>query len=87
MQSGGIAHAGLVAPDATRPVDAADVDRYMQAIGDLDTVVTALRGVLDRLPAWADQHLVLRVLFPEPDVHRQIRRIERLGREVLPRLR
>ncbi len=87
MQSGGIAHAGLVAPDASPPVDAADVDRRMQAIGDLDTVVTALRAVLDRLPAWADQHLVLRVLFPEPDVGRQIRRIERLGREVLPRLR
>lgn len=87
MQAGGIAHAGLVAPDGTQPVDAAGVDRYMQAIGDVDTVVAALAGLLERLPAWADQHLVLRVLFPEPDVDRQARRIERLGRDVLPRLR
>jgi hypothetical protein len=50
-------------------------------------VTTALRELLDRLPRWADVHLVLRVLFPEPDVARQVTRVERLGREVLPRLR
>ena len=87
MQSGGIAHAGLVSPDEARPVTPDAVDRYMQAIGDVDAVVAGLTGILDRLPPWAVQHLVLRVLFPEQDVRRQIRRIERLGREVLPRLR
>ena len=44
MQAGGIAHAGLVAPDPTRPVDPAGVDRYMQAVGDADTAVATLSG-------------------------------------------
>jgi hypothetical protein len=87
VQAGGIAHAGLVAPDPARPVEPDLVDRYMQAVGTPDTVTTALRELLDRLPRWADVHLVLRVLFPEPDVARQVTRVERLGREVLPRLR
>jgi len=87
LQTGGIAHAGLVAPDPDRPVSPDRVDRYMQAVGDPDAVVTTLRALLDRLPPWADAHLVLRVLFPEPDVQRQVARVRRLGREVLPALR
>jgi probable F420-dependent oxidoreductase len=87
VQTGGIAHAGLVAPDPDRPVEPDRVDPYMQALGDPDAVTTALRSLLDRLPGWADVHLVLRVIFPEPDVERQVARIERLGREVLTQLR
>jgi alkanesulfonate monooxygenase SsuD/methylene tetrahydromethanopterin reductase-like flavin-dependent oxidoreductase (luciferase family) len=86
VQAGGIAHAGLVAPDPARPVDADRVDSYMQAVGDPAAVAAALRSLLDRLPGWADVHLVLRVLFPEHDLGRQVARVQRLGREVLPLL-
>jgi hypothetical protein len=87
LQGGGVSHAGIVAPDPSRPVTAASVDGYFQAVGGPDTVVAALRALLDRLPAWADTHLVLRIVFPEPDVERQAARVARFGREVLPRLR
>jgi alkanesulfonate monooxygenase SsuD/methylene tetrahydromethanopterin reductase-like flavin-dependent oxidoreductase (luciferase family) len=87
VQAGGIAHAGLVAPDPDRPVAPDRVDPYLQAVGDPAAVTSALRALLDRLPGWADVHLVLRVLFPEPDLGRQVARVERLGREVLPQLR
>lgn len=86
MQAGGVAHAGLVRPDARRPVHPDRVDHYLQASGDPDAVVAALSRLLDRLPAWADQHLVLRAVFPETDLAGQLARIERLGRVVLPRL-
>ncbi|NEK58427.1 LLM class flavin-dependent oxidoreductase [Geodermatophilus sabuli] len=87
MQAGGIAHAGIVAPDPEAPVTAGSVDRYFQAVGPAGAVVARLRELLDRLPAWADAHLVLRVLFPEPDARRQADRVARLGRDVLPGLR
>ena len=87
VQTGGIAHAGLITSDPGRPVEPDTMDSYMQAVGDPTTVATALRALLDKLPGWADVHLVLRVLFPEPDVRRQVSRVERLGEEVLPHLR
>lgn len=87
MQSGGIAHAGLLAPSGDGVVRADQVDSHMQVVGPAETVVAALTRLLERLPSWADQHLVLRALFPEPDLAGQLGRIERLGRDVLPRLR
>ncbi|SHK53727.1 probable F420-dependent oxidoreductase, Rv2161c family [Pseudonocardia thermophila] len=64
----------------------ADIDAYVQVSGDADDVVAGVRSVLERLRDWADVHLVLRVLFPEPlEVTRE--RLAIFGREVLPRLR
>lgn len=77
IQAGRIVYSGLVG--AAR----ADVDAYVQVAG----VVAGVRAVLDRLRDWADVHVVLRVLFPEPDLGVQLARLATFGRDVLPRLR
>lgn len=87
MQAGGIAHARLVEPGAGPPPTADTVDHYLQVAGGADAVVTALDALLGRLPSWARTHLVIRALFPEPDLDGQLNRIARLGRDVLPQLR
>jgi alkanesulfonate monooxygenase SsuD/methylene tetrahydromethanopterin reductase-like flavin-dependent oxidoreductase (luciferase family) len=63
------------------------VERYVHALGDPPTIVATVTGLLAPLLPWARVHVVLRALFPESDVGAQVRRIERLGREVLPSLR
>ena len=64
----------------------ADIDAYIQVAGDADAVVAGVRAVLARLRDWADVHIVLRVLFPEPDLGVQLARLATFGREILPRL-
>ena len=54
--------------------------RYVQVAGDADAVVAGLRAVLARLRDWADVHIVLRVLFPEPDLDVQLARLATFGR-------
>lgn len=63
------------------------VDAQVQARGDVEAVVAALTGVLDALSAWANVHLVIRMLFPDPDLDVQLRRLRLFGEEILPRLR
>ena len=63
------------------------VDSYVQAAGEPEQVVTTLTGLLDDLKDWAHVHLVLRILFPEPDLDVQRRRLAAFGDQVLPRLR
>ncbi len=87
MQDGGIAHSGLVSRSSPGPLRAETVDPYLQVAGDADTVVAALLALFDRLPSWADHHLVVRAIFPEQDLAGQLARVARLGRDVLPRLR
>ena len=59
----------------------------MQVAGNVDGVVAGLRAVLDALRGWANVHLVLRLLFPEPDLDVQLTRLATFGAQVLPRLR
>jgi hypothetical protein len=53
----------------------------------VDAVVAGLRAVVDGLRGWADVHLVLRLLFPEPDLDLQLTRLAVVGERVLPPLR
>jgi alkanesulfonate monooxygenase SsuD/methylene tetrahydromethanopterin reductase-like flavin-dependent oxidoreductase (luciferase family) len=88
MQSGRAVYAGLVPdPGDGGGLARGGIDAYVQARGDADAVVAALTGLLDALAAWPDVHLVLRLLFPEPDLDVQLRRLATFGTEVLPRLR
>lgn len=86
-QRGRDTYAGRVAdPVGGVTLDAASIDPYLHAHGGADAVVAALRGVMGSLSAWARLHVVLRILFPEPDVEAQIERVRTFGREILPRL-
>jgi alkanesulfonate monooxygenase SsuD/methylene tetrahydromethanopterin reductase-like flavin-dependent oxidoreductase (luciferase family) len=89
IQAGRTVYAGLVADPASAGDGLAggDIDAYIQAGGDVEQVVTALSGVLDALAGWANVHLVLRLLFPEPDLDTQLCRLATFGEHVLPRLR
>ncbi len=81
IQAGRVVYGDLVeAPQA-------DIDAYVQVAGDADAVVAGARAVLARLRDWADVHIVLRVLFPEPDLDVQLARLATFGQEILPRLR
>lgn len=62
------------------------VDEYVQVAGSADEVVRGIDAVFERLSGWARVHVILRVLFPEPDPAVQLARIRTLGRDVLPRL-
>ncbi|MBP2366562.1 LLM class flavin-dependent oxidoreductase [Pseudonocardia parietis] len=62
------------------------IDEYFQVSGSAEQVVRGIDAVFDRLSDWAEVHVVLRVLFPEPDPAVQLARIRTLGRGVLPRL-
>lgn len=84
IQTGRSVYGGLVADPAGAPD--IDIDAYVQVAGDIETVVAGVRAVFDALRGWADVHVVLRLLYPEPlDV--ALRRLAAFGRDVLPRLR
>lgn len=88
IQAGRSVYAGLVADPGERSgLARGHIDAYLQAAGTTDQVVAALTKILDALADWPDVHLVLRVLFPEPDLDVQVRRLRTFGAAVLPRLR
>ena len=96
IQAGRQVYAGLVADpaDSSKLAESAEsgvaggrFDSYVQAAGGPDQVVATLTGLLDDLKDWAHVHLVLRLLFPEPDLDVQLRRLAAFGDQVLPRLR
>jgi probable F420-dependent oxidoreductase len=88
IQAGRPVYAGLVGdPGGATGLALGSVDAYVQVAGDVDGVVTGLRAVLDGLRGWANVHLVLRLLFPEPDLDVQLTRLATFGAQVLPRLR
>ena len=90
IQRGREVHAGLVTgPGAAADGGLAlgDVDAYVQVRGDVDEVVAGLRGVLASLEDWAHVHLVVRLLFAEPDLDTLRDRVALFGERVLPRLR
>jgi probable F420-dependent oxidoreductase len=86
VQTGGIAHAGLVAT-ATAPVSVDTIDAYLHVTGDPARIVAAMTRKLAAISHWATVHVVVRALFPEPDVGRQVARVRRLGSLVLPAIR
>ena len=86
VQVGGIAHAGRVAT-ATAPILADTVEPYLHISGEPAGIVTQLVGKLAPISDWANVHVVIRALFPEPDLARQLARVERLGQQVLPAIR
>ncbi|AEA23709.1 Luciferase-like, subgroup [Pseudonocardia dioxanivorans CB1190] len=88
IQAGRPVYAGLVGdPSGSAGLALGSIDEYIQVAGGVDDVVAGLRKVLDGLRDWANVHLVLRVLFPEPDLDVQLTRLAILGEQVLPRLR
>jgi alkanesulfonate monooxygenase SsuD/methylene tetrahydromethanopterin reductase-like flavin-dependent oxidoreductase (luciferase family) len=88
IQAGRPVYAGLVAdPGAADGLAKGSIDGYIQVAGDVDAVVAGLRAVVDGLRGWADVHLVLRLLFPEPDLELQLTRLAVVGERVLPPLR
>jgi alkanesulfonate monooxygenase SsuD/methylene tetrahydromethanopterin reductase-like flavin-dependent oxidoreductase (luciferase family) len=96
IQRGRPVYAGLV-PDPATPTEPGpaspgglalgDVDRYVQVGGGVEAVVGGLRAVLVSLEHWAHVHLVVRLLFAEPDASAARERVATFGRLVLPRLR
>jgi alkanesulfonate monooxygenase SsuD/methylene tetrahydromethanopterin reductase-like flavin-dependent oxidoreductase (luciferase family) len=88
IQAGRGVYAGLVGdPGGAAGLALGSVDAYVQVAGDATQVVAGLRAVLDAVRGWADVHLVLRLLFPEPDLDVQRARLATFGEQVLPRLR
>lgn len=88
IQAGRSVYAGLIADTGTgRGLARGTIDAYIQAAGTTDEVVAVLTGILDSVAEWPDMHLVLRLLFPEPDLEVQTRRLHTFGATVLPRLR
>ncbi len=88
IQAGRDVYAGLVTdPSGSTGLAGGGIDAYLQVSGDTEQVVAQLRGVLDGLRDWANVHLVLRLLFPEPDLDTQLARLAAFGSRVLPRLR
>ena len=86
IQEGGIAHAGRVTV-ARQAITPQTVASYVHVRGSGAQVAEQLGEMLSGLRHWPRIHLVIRALFPEPDVAVQRARIERLGRAVLPVLR
>lgn len=88
IQAGRPVYAGLVGdPSGATGLALGSIDEYVQVGGDVDTVVAGLRAVLDGLRDWAHVHLILRVLFPEPNLDTQLTRLATFGEQVLPRLK
>lgn len=89
IQRGRAVHAGLVTGPAATAGGLAlgDVDSYVQVRGDVDQVITGLRAVLAALDGWAHVHLVVRLLFAEPDPDVSRERLAVFGERVLPHLR
>lgn len=86
IQRGRQVFAGQVAEPVAEP-GPADLERYFHAVGDADEVVDAVTAALRPLRHWSRLHVVVRALVPQLEVRAQVRRTERLGAEVLPRLR
>lgn len=86
VQTGGIAHAGLITT-ATAPISADTVEEYLHVTGDPTQIVASMTRKLAPISHWSNVHVVVRALFPEPDVGRQVARVERLGAVVLPAIR
>lgn len=63
------------------------VDRYVHLRGDPQAITAAVTRYRAALAPWSNVHLVLRALFPEPHLDRQVERLGALGRDVLPTLR
>ncbi|GLZ43984.1 hypothetical protein Acsp06_01690 [Actinomycetospora sp. NBRC 106375] len=82
IQRGRAVYAGLA-----EPVAASDTDAHLQVRGDVDEVVAGLRAVVAGLAAWSRAHLVIRLLFAEPDLDTALTRVATVGERVLPRLR
>lgn len=81
-------YAGLVEdPGSADALAKGSIDGYIQVAGDVDAVVAGLRAVVDGLRGWPDVHLVLRLLFPEPDLDLLLTRLAVVGERVLPLLR
>ncbi|MEJ2859611.1 LLM class flavin-dependent oxidoreductase [Actinomycetospora flava] len=78
MQRGRQVYAGLVTGAPTVDV---------QIGGDADEVVAGLRAVVMSLAAWSRVHLVIRLLFAEPDLGTALTRVATFGERVLPHLR
>ncbi|MFI6451852.1 LLM class flavin-dependent oxidoreductase [Streptosporangium amethystogenes] len=85
IQQGLDVFAGHVQDPAT-PLTGEGVDRYFHAVGTPDEVVDQIREAVEPLRAWANVHVVIRALVPEPDLAPQLARIDRLGERVLPGL-
>lgn len=62
-------------------------DAYLHLAGDVTAMVEGVRRHRGLLAGWPRVHLVLRALFPESDLDRQVTRLAALGDEVLPALR
>jgi alkanesulfonate monooxygenase SsuD/methylene tetrahydromethanopterin reductase-like flavin-dependent oxidoreductase (luciferase family) len=63
------------------------IDAYVQVRGSAEDIVTHCRAVLSTLPTWGTPHLALRIVFPEPDLERQLERVHLFGERVLAPLR
>ena len=88
IQAGRPVYAGLVDdPGAADGLAQGSIDAYIQVAGDVDAVLAGLRAVVDGLRGWTDVHLVLRLLFPEPDLDLQLTRLAVVGERILPPLR
>jgi alkanesulfonate monooxygenase SsuD/methylene tetrahydromethanopterin reductase-like flavin-dependent oxidoreductase (luciferase family) len=88
IQAGRTVYGGLIGdPEGATGLALGDVDAYVQVAGDVEQVVAGIRAVIAALRDWANVHVVLRLLFPEPDLDGQLLRLATVGREVLPRLR
>ncbi|MEU8250323.1 LLM class flavin-dependent oxidoreductase [Nonomuraea sp. NPDC048916] len=85
IQQGLDVFAGHVQDPAT-PLTPAGAHRYFHAVGTADEVVDQIRRAVEPLRAWANVHIVIRALVPEPDLVTQLARVDRLGERVLPGL-
>ncbi|MEJ2887468.1 LLM class flavin-dependent oxidoreductase [Actinomycetospora aeridis] len=81
IQRGRAVYAGLA-----DPARAADIDAHIQVRGDVDEVVRGLRDVVASLAAWSRVHLVIRLVFAEPDLDTVLTRVATFGERVLPHL-
>ena len=84
------AYAGRIAGRGrarTETLALGEIRNYVQAIGDAGSVVKQIAATVEPAKRWASLHVALRVIFPEPDVDAQCRRLAALGARVLPGLR
>jgi alkanesulfonate monooxygenase SsuD/methylene tetrahydromethanopterin reductase-like flavin-dependent oxidoreductase (luciferase family) len=62
------------------------IDAYVQVRGSAAQIVAHCRHITNALPDWAEAHIALRIVFPEPDLDAQIERIATFGELVVPPL-
>jgi alkanesulfonate monooxygenase SsuD/methylene tetrahydromethanopterin reductase-like flavin-dependent oxidoreductase (luciferase family) len=87
MQAGREVYAGLVADPSGRDLAEGGIDSYVQAAGPAEQLVEQLVALLQPLAGWANVHVVLRLLFPEPELGVQLERVAAFSEQVLPALR